>query len=98
MMSASVPQGRTSCAAHSSARSVAAPQTICQSGNSHALPSTSGLDTADPAPHRSDAPSHRHGRTRPENLQALRDLTQPCEPDRCQLRRPPAAVAAERRA
>jgi hypothetical protein len=104
-MSAPVPQGRTSCAAQQVASSVAAPQTISQSGNSHALPSTSGLDTADPAPRAGDAPSRRRGRTRPENQAALRDLTRPAA-DRidefdghmtlCPLRGP--VTTAERRA
>lgn len=76
-MSAPLPQGRTSCATHSVACSVAAPQTICQSSNLHALSSTPGLDTADPRPQTGDAPSHRRGKTRPENLQVLRDLTRP---------------------
>jgi hypothetical protein len=74
-MTTPVPQGRTSCATASLASSVAAPQAIRQSGNLHALPSTSGLDTADPAPRAGDTPSHRHGRTRPENALTLRDLT-----------------------
>jgi hypothetical protein len=76
-MSAPAPQGRTSCAAQQVVSSVAAPQTISQSGNSHALSSTSGLDTADPRPQPGDAPSHRRGRTLPENQQLLRDLTRP---------------------
>jgi len=105
-MSASIPLGRTSCAAQSVACSVAAPPTICHSSNSHALPSTPGLDTADPAPRAGDAPSRRRGRTLPENLATLRDLTQPMAPSHtdefdgritmCPLRGP--VVTAERRA
>lgn len=84
-MSTPIPQGRTSCAAQSAVNSVAAPLTIRESGNSHALPSTSGLDSADPAPRAGDAPSHRHGRTLPSNLQALRDLTSSPDAPYCDL-------------
>lgn len=105
-MSAPLPQGRTSCAAPLSVSSVAAPLTSRDPGNSHALPSTSGLDTADPAPRAGDSPSRRRGRTRPENAQALRDLTRPAGaalpdddipggPTYCPVR---AALNVERRA
>lgn len=62
-MSAPLPLGRTSCAAPSETPAVAAARVPLDTSNPHALPS--------------DAPLHRHGRTRPDSLQTLRDLTRP---------------------